>query len=309
MADPPTAPEVEPPPPPVHGNQQQQQDGADEQMEDAPPLPQIDADLKAAQDAVKACKIDKIDGKQPKLVEEAAKTARFRLKLHIPRLTLVQLALAFMMCLTGKVMAAVIAHWGEAALAAGAVAVDDLVAFVVRGFASSKPRTNFSTRDQLQALKPQKAAHGRDYMGYCQEFQQLLSHVPDRPDDRTLIFWVMKQLPAVIQQQLQQDPATPGQEFGDFQVFMQHVTRHVAVLQRQQQGDQQQHDPSSSSSGGKRKQNAHRHANKKAKVAPENRPGFVPGLSKEKRQEMAAAGLCFKCGKPGHTSKQCKASK
>jgi hypothetical protein len=284
--------------------QQQQQHAADQDMHDAEPELQSDIDCKAAQDACKTQKIPKIDGKQTQLTEAECNTALFRLKLHRPKLTLAQLALAFVMCLTGKVMAAVLAHYGPEPLSEGAVAVDELVAFVVRAFGSAKPRTNFSVRERLQRLKPRKSANGSlDLLGYLQEFQQILSQCPDRPDDLTLIAWVLMQLPEAMSLQLQHDPAKPGSEHKDFQVFMQHATTHAAVQQRQQQQDKAANPGDS-----KRKQNAHTNSNKKAKLG-DNRPGFVPGLSKEKRQEMAKDRLCFKCGKPGHISKNCKANK
>jgi hypothetical protein len=59
----------------------------------------------------------------------------------------------------------------------------------------------------------------------------------------------------------------------------------------------------------KRKQNAHSNAAKKQKVAPEKKPGYVSGLSKERRQELAKEGACFKCFKTGHIAKHCKANK
>ena len=96
---------------------------------------------------------------------------------------------------------------------------------------------------------------------------------------------------------MSRNPAT-GDSYSDFQTYLQQVTALAAV----DKGGQ-----SNEGADTKRKANAGATAAKKAKLAPEGKPGFVPGLSKERRQDLAQKGACFKCGKPGHIAKHCKA--
>jgi Zinc knuckle len=270
-------------------------EAADADMADAPPAK---SDVEIARNATR--KMEKIDGKRPQQTADTVKGTLFQLQnLTVPKLTEQQVVIAFLMLLAGPVLAAVVGHFGEAACSVGQVPLTLLTAYVVSAFGQSKPRTNGSCRQQLQELRPKKkASGGLDLLGYLQEFQQILSHCPRRPDDDTLIFWVRLQLPRVMQAALQRDPAT-GAEYDSFQSFLQQATAHASV-------DNPARSPDNSDS--KRKANAHSKEGKKAKTSPESKPGFVSGLSKERRQELADKGACFKCGKPGHISKNCKAS-
>lgn len=239
-------------------------------------------------------------------IEAWSKATLYILMLLVPRLTAPQLSIAFTMHLQGAALSAVLHHFQPEPLSRGAVPATEIEAFLHRAYGRSKPRTNHSCRREMQQLRPKKKPDGSlDLLGYLQAFQQLLSHCPTRPDEFTLIFWVMEQLPRNVRSLLHNDPTT-GQEFDDFQSFLQHATHHAATYATssdQPKGD----DRTNGKEGSKRKTNAHRNDNKKPKVAPEDKPGYVPGLTAEERQRLIAEDRCFRCKQTGHHSSHCKA--
>lgn len=284
----------------------------DADMPDAQSTDVHENDRLVARRAQKTTKAEKCDGFKPKDVAAWCKALLWLLTLIVPQLTAPQLSIAFTMHLEGPALTAALNHFGAEQLRLGTVPAESIEDFLVRAYGRAKPNTNHSSRQQLQQLRPKKKADGSlDLLGFLQQFQQILSHCPKRPDDLTLIYWVMEQLPRHVRSLLHNDPAT-GQEFDSFQSFLGHATQHVAVYASSDQNkgnDRSDKGKDNGNSGGKRKANGHKRADKKPRPAPEDKPGYVPGLTPEERKRLQAEGLCFRCKKPGHNADNCKAGR
>jgi hypothetical protein len=170
--------------------------------------------------------------------------------------------------------------------------------------------TDDEARRRLQAMRVRRNKDGGlDIPGFVQAFQQILTRTPNRPDDRTLIYWMRSALPAALRSACCYDGNNKG--WTSFTAFTNHLLTQASVAFHGRLNQPDANDNSYGDGGPptKRARHAHKHAGARAAVLNTQKPSYVPGLSKEEHAARKKSGACYKCGKPGHRAADCKSPK
>lgn len=216
--------------------------------------------------------------------------------------------LLFLRFLGAKPLKALLTRFAQADLIACKVSWA-AICDVLRGhFGRSKEHTNFSAREALLALRVKRAADGNfDVAGYLQSFQRMAAQCPDRPDDKTLVWMMHRQLPPQLRALANVDPTT-GKAFADVNLFVNYVLAQSAVVAANKAaGDVK-------SPGASQPQSPSQKRVKFAQAAgpPKSHAGkasFVPGRTAKEISAMKKRGECFHCGEKGHKAQDCKSTK
>lgn len=155
-------------------------------------------------------------------------------------------------------------------------------------------------------MRIKRAADGSDDVaGYLQAFQTIRALLPHSPDDITLISWVMAALPRHLADLLAFDgDRKPWVDFTAFSNALQHQAS-IANSRSGAGGDQQQQPPGKRFRNGGSKGSG-KGGSKQQQSDHKGKASYNPELSKEEHARRQKNGLCYKCGKPGHRSADCK---
>jgi Zinc knuckle len=313
------------PPAPVNGEEHDRmdvdaQDAAAELIEQLDDMPQLDAaqrqpaateaDRTEAVDTAKALHkvVDTYSGKSDP--QQFGRGLAFQVRLRDRCRSGQALALLLLMFLAPDPVRLINKSFAPNDLLTGTVPPVLIMERLMSTYGRAEQLTDDEARHRLQNLRPRRSKSGNlDIPGFVQAFQHILARTPTRPDDHTLIYWMRSALPAALRSACCSDGNHKA--WTSFTAFTNYLLTQASVAfnGRLSQPDTRDDDYGDAGPPTKRARNAHKNAGARAAVPNNQKPSFVPGLSKEEHTARKKSGACYKCGKPGHKAADCKSPK